>query len=154
MAEGSTITEEAAKTVGSLLNMGVHEIEKGLIKQYCKVMGETSPLYQDEDYARKSKYGGLIVPPGFMGIWKFSGGSSRDVSWKDNLTHSVDAGEKYEFYKPVHPGDVLFFARKLAGLSERESKSLGKMQLRTFEVTYTNRKGELVVKETKTSFVY
>ncbi len=154
MPEGSTITEEAARAVGSLLNTGVHEIEKGKIKQYIKVMGETSPLYDDEDYARRSRYGGLIAPPGLLGIWKFSGGSSRDVSWKDNLIHSVDAGEKYEFFRPVRAGDVLFFTRKLASLSERDSKSLGKLQLRQFEVTYTNQKGELVMKETKTSLVY
>ncbi len=156
MAEGSVITEEMTRAVGSLLNTAVIEVEKGKIKQYVKAMGETSPLYQDEEYARKSRYGGLIAPPGLLATQKMSGGASRDVPWKERefLKNSVDAGEKFEFYKPVRPGDIVFLTRKLRGLSERKSKSLGRMRLTEFEVTYTNQKGEVIAKETKTSMMY
>ena len=154
MTEGSLITEEMRNAVGSLLNVSVTEVEKGKIKRYVDALGETNPLYQDEDYAKKSRYGGLIAPPGLLITRGMSGGASHDMPWQDPLKHSVDAGERIEFYKPIRPGDTLFLTRKLASLSERESKSLGKMRLQEVEVTYVNQKGELVAKKTKASFRY
>ena len=154
MAEGSLITDEMRQAIGSLLDTSVLEVEKGKIKQYVRAMEETNPLYQDEDYAKKSRYGGLIAPSGLLITQAMSGGASYDMPWKDPLQHSVDAGERIEFFKPIRPGDTLTLTRKLAGLSERESKSLGKMRVQDVEVTYTNQKGEVVARKVKTSFRY
>ena len=154
MAEDSLITEEMRNAIGSLLSMAVIEVEKGKIRQYVNAMGETNPLYQDEEYAKKSRYSGTIAPPGLLITQAMSGGASYDMPWQDPLKHSVDAGETIEFYQPIRPGDILFLTRKLVGLSERESKSLGKMRVQEVEVTYVNQKGQVVAKKTKTSFRY
>ena len=154
MTEGSLITDEMRQAIGSLLDTSVVEIEKGKIRQYVKALGETSPLYQDEEHAANSRYRGLLAPPGLLITQAMSGGASFNMPWKDPLTHSVDAGEKVEFFKPIRPGDVLFLTRRLLSLSERESKSLGKMRLQDVEVTYTNQKGEIVARKVKSSFRY
>ncbi|MFC1918071.1 MaoC family dehydratase N-terminal domain-containing protein [Chloroflexota bacterium] len=154
MTEDSVITDEMRQAIGSLLDTSVLEIEKGKIKQYVRAMEETNPLYQDEDYAIGSRYHGLIAPPGLLITQVMSGGASYNMPYEDPLTHSVDAGEIIEFFQPIRPGDVLFLTRKLKSLSERESKSLGKMRMQDVEVTYTNQRGEVVARKVKSSFRY
>jgi acyl dehydratase len=154
MPEGSVITDEMRQAIGSLLDTSVIEIEKGKIRQYVRALEETNPLYQDEDCAAQSRFRGTIAPPGLLITQAMSGGASYNMPYEDFLTHSVDAGETVEFFRPVRPGDTLFLTRKLKSLSERESKSLGKMRMQDVEVTYTNQKGELVARKVKSSFRY
>jgi 3-hydroxybutyryl-CoA dehydratase len=33
------------------------------IQRYCRAVCDLHPLYFDEEYARRSRYGGLIAPP-------------------------------------------------------------------------------------------
>ena len=40
-----------------------YTLTREAIQKYCRVVGDLHPLYFDEDYARRSPYGGLIAPP-------------------------------------------------------------------------------------------
>src|SRR5713226_4508197 len=65
-AEESLIPEEARALVGQVLGVYSEVVERGAIRRYCQAMGNLNPLYLDEEYARDTRYGGVIAPPLFI----------------------------------------------------------------------------------------
>ena len=61
------IPEEMKECIGMVDPPAVYEVEKGSIRRYAEAVGDNNPLYRDEAYASKSRYGGIIAPPGFFG---------------------------------------------------------------------------------------
>ena len=49
-----------------------YTLTREAIELYCKAVGEDHPLYFDEDYARTTRYGGLIAPPSIHILLMFS----------------------------------------------------------------------------------
>ena len=39
------------------------------IRHWCEVMRDANPLYTDEEYASKSRYGGIVAPPTMVQTW-------------------------------------------------------------------------------------
>lgn len=51
--------------VGERSKGRLHEIEKGAIRRFAEALGETDPVYFDEEVARERGYHGLLAPPTF-----------------------------------------------------------------------------------------
>jgi len=49
--------------------VAVDEVCRPMIRHWCEAMQDGNPLYTDEEYARKSKYGGIIAPPTMVLTW-------------------------------------------------------------------------------------
>jgi len=54
------------KHIGKKLPTAVLDIEKGRVRFFAKVIGETNPIYTDEAAARAAGYPSLPVPPTFI----------------------------------------------------------------------------------------
>jgi acyl dehydratase len=67
MANDSLITDELRKLIGVTLDTIVFKVEEGAIQRYAQAIGDPNPLYNDPDFASKTKYGRLLAPPGFTG---------------------------------------------------------------------------------------
>ena len=66
MANGSLITEELRKLIGVTLDTIVFKVEEGAIQRYGQAIGDPNPLYNDPDFARKTK-----LNPNLLGrFWK------------------------------------------------------------------------------------
>ena len=143
MTEESVITEELRNMVGVEAEPEVFEVEKGHIRRFAEAVGDPNPLWQDETYARKSRYGNIIAPPMFLqdeGKNKFA---DRLMEMPLTLPGFLNGGIEAEFHKPMIPGDVITTRAKLADLSEKQGKT-GKLLFMVIEVTFTNQRGELV----------
>ena len=147
------VLEELRQYLGKQGPAMVFEVEKGAIKRYAQAIGDDNPLYWDEEYARNSRYGSIIAPPGFFG-WaarpivheeEVMGEAIMAVA-KAGYARLLDGGIEYEFHRPVRAGDTLVATAKIADFYERVSKSGEKMILTVFESTYLNQNGDLVVK--------
>jgi acyl dehydratase len=155
------LPEEMAGFVGKSIGVVVCEVEKSSIKRFADAVEETNPLYYDEDYAAKSKYGSIIAPPGFFG-WpvKLPRGATfmrpTDISDPPETTEAMrvalakvgyanvlDGGIEYEFFVPVRAGDMLTAKSIVKEIREREGKT-GKMAFVIIETTYHNQNKELV----------
>lgn len=146
MAEKSLITEEMRKAVGSLLNICITKIERSKIKMFVDATKDPNPLWQDEDYARKTSYGGTIVPPGYLITMQMEGESPGFyLPQLLALKGAIDAGGDWEFFKPVRPDDIIVVDRRCVDLYEKKG-SLGNMIFPVFETTYRNQQGEIVAK--------
>ena len=153
MVEGSLITDELRKLIGTTTEPTVFKVEEGAIQRYAQAIGDPNPLYNDIGYASKRKYGRLICPPGFNG-WPIKTG--RDLlALAQSLINAgappnlLDGGTEYEFFEPICAGDILTAITEIASISEKESKA-GKMLFTTTETTLVNQNGDVVTKSRST----
>ena len=96
------------------------------------------PLHTDEEYAKTTRFGGLIAPGvmSFMSVWaKFLE--------KDILGNELVAGKstKIEWLRPVYPNDVLTGRARISGLTRRNARN-GLVEI---TVEAYNQNGELVL---------
>ena len=143
------IPEEMKQCIGLVDPPAVYEVEKGAIRRYADAVGDKNPLYRDEEYAAKTKYGSIIAPPGFFG-WPVGTvpmggaiGKAITAAMNAGFFRILDAGKSYEFFIPIRPGDTLVGSPQIADISEKEGKS-GPMYIISFKTTYTNQNGAIV----------
>lgn len=97
-----------------------YEITREQVIKYVEAIGESNPLYIDEEYARRSKYGQLIAPPTIAAIVTTLGVALRGIRIPPGATH---AKQYFKFIKPIMPGDKLNIKTKLADkYIQREKK--------------------------------
>jgi acyl dehydratase len=154
------LPEEVMKLKGKT-EVRIFDIEKGAIKKYAEAIEDTNPLYWDDEYARNSRYGSIIAPPGFWG-WvpvnpakeaePFSSRGSQRFVIRDEALRALtkagysrvmDGGHAYEFFKPVRAGDTLAAVYKIVDIVERQGRA-GKFIILMQETSYSNQHGELV----------
>jgi acyl dehydratase len=152
VAGDSVITEEMRKVIGVESEPVIYEVEKGAIRKFADAIGDPNPLYYDEEYAKKSRYGGIIAPPGFFG-WPVKGGFVTTHPFDTPLKSLLNGGSEFEYFQPVRAGDVLSVTNKVTDLYEREGR-LGRMLFTQWESTYRNQKGEIVAKARGTFINY
>ena len=63
MAENPSSIDGVKAKIGEEWEPRVYEIEKGMIQRFVQAIDDPNPLWQDEEYAKKSQYGGIIAPP-------------------------------------------------------------------------------------------
>lgn len=96
------------------------------------------PLHTDEDYARKTPFGGLIAPGvmSFMAVW------ARYLE-VDFFGEELLAGKstRIEWLRPVYPEDTLRGKATVTGLIQRSARN-GVVEI---AIEAYNQKGELVL---------
>jgi len=151
------LPEEVTKLISQARSVKVLEVEKGAIKKFADAIDDPNPLYGDEEYARNSRYGSLIAPPGFFG-WptKWARGSTFPIFSevmveliaglaKVGYSQTIDGGIDYEFFCPIRAGDTLSASSVIKDVTERKD-SAGKAVFVITETTYTNQNSDLVAK--------
>ena len=141
MTESSIISGEYRDKVGEEWEVGVYEIEKGMIRRFTRAIGDPNPLWQDEEYARQSAYGGIIAPPNF--IVTIGGEEFGQLIAQVFPAGLLHGSTELECYQPVRPGDSIKVTVKLADIRERQS---ARTAFVTFDITYRNQSGELVAR--------
>ena len=149
---------EIRKLIGTSGQAQFYEVEKGAVRRFAEAVDETNPVYFNEDYARNSKYGAIIAPPGFFG-WplKQARNSPLTIDIPPELEVAftragyplslvLDGGMEYEFFSPVYAGDVLSATTTVRSLRERSSET-GTIIVAFLDTTYHNQQGALVAKQ-------
>lgn len=116
---------------------------KDSIRHFAEGIGDMNPLYRDEDYARKTKYGNIIAPPCYLYPiqWGVPGGGLTGI-------HGWYVGGDWEFYRPIYAGDEFRVVGVLRELVEKQGRmGGGKTWISYDEVIYINQRGEIVGKE-------
>ena len=143
MAEGSLSIKELRDKIGVVREVGVYEIEKGMIRKFALAVDDPNPQWQDEEYAGKSQYGGIVAPPTFIPTIGFERIEQELTSLSSAILHG---STELECYQPVRPGDKITVTSRLANIRELQGKGTSKTAFMTFEITYKNQKQELVAK--------
>lgn len=148
------VPDSLKQYIGKVDPPHLREVEKGAIRRYADAVGNDNPLYFDEEYAKKSRYGGIIAPPGFFGWAKQAIPSSEGLIGvmgamiEAGFAGILDGGMAYDCFLPVRAGDTLVASPKVLDVAEKEGKT--RMMIIRFEVSYYNQNGDLVAKAYQT----
>jgi acyl dehydratase len=110
------------------------------IRHFAHGLGDTNPLWLDEDYARTTRRGGLIAPPGFL----LSCGMPRSTGLPG--IHAMHTGHDWEFFRPVRPGDRITLRVSLHSLTEKLGQFAGRQFHEVDQGLYYNQDGELLAR--------
>ncbi len=157
MTEASLITGELQKLIGTTLDTVVFKVEEGAIQRYAQAIGDPNPLYNEPDYASKTKYRRLLAPPGFTG-WPVKAQRLSERLLKLLLkagapSKLLDGGVEFEFFEPIGAGDILTATTKFDGITERQTR-LGKTLFITLETTFVKQQGKLALKSRSTFILF
>ena len=148
--EESLLTPEAEAMVGKEGPPFTVRIEYFPIKKYAQAIAwpeQPNPLYVDEEYAKKTRFGGIIAPPTFATLLNREA-PPLDVPlkpWKVGL----NGGTEHVLHQPIRPGTTLTGRKKLVELKERRGKS--PMVISVIETNYVDQDGKPVVTTRDTS---
>ena len=79
-------------------------ITKEMIQRYARAIGDDNPLYFDEEYAKRTRFKGLISPPSIHAIFLFA------CTGDDHFMRTpgtINMGQNWYLQKPVRPGDTV-----------------------------------------------
>lgn len=135
--------DEARSLKGILLRRELHnrEATRLVIHRFIRGIGDRNPLYDDETYARASRYGGILAPP----CWLYSVDTTV-IAPKLPGIHAIYAGGEWEFHQPIRVGDSFSVAARLLDAEEKEGRFCGRMVLQNGEVLYRNQRDEIVAR--------
>ncbi len=157
MAKESLISDELQKMIGMRSEPVIFKVEEGAIQRYAEAIGDSNPLYNDLEYAKKSKYGRLICPPGFTGWPVKRGRTTESISAMlvkaGAPSRLLDGGVEFEFFEPIGAGDMLVATTTIAQITEKQTR-LGSTLFTTTETTYLNQNGNLVLKARQTLILF
>ncbi len=115
---------------------------KDAIGHFCAGIGDGNPLYTDDEYASKTRYGRLLAPPLFLYsvYWAAQGRGMPGM-------HAWHSGNDWEFYQPILEGDEFTYTNELTDVRVKESEMAGKTVVQYHDIVYFNKKtGEKVAK--------
>src|SRR5229473_2369056 len=123
------ITDEGVAKIRARIGKGFEgrrqwrtEATRDAIYHLALAIGDLSPLYLDEDYAKKTRWGSLIAPPiivNSMDTLRAVGSAGLPEGLPG--VHSIWTGSLYEWERPVKLGDKIRADCYLKSLSEKES---------------------------------
>lgn len=118
----------------------IFEVEKRHVRQFVEAIGDSNPLYLDEEYAAKTTYGGLIAPPTFPIAVASEGG---ELPIELDTRRMLHGEQEFIYYQSIRPRDHLHCQMKIADLYERVGKS-GSMQFLVLDTEMRDGTGEMV----------
>lgn len=147
LGEGK-ITEDGLEKLRSLIgtklripNIFNQYVSREAIRNYVDGIGDVNPLYRDEKYASRTRYGKLIAPPN----WLYSVFPTYVPVGLPGV-HAFHSGNDWEFYQPIFLGDTIYPECIYRGFEEKKSTFAGRIVISYMDAMHYNQKGELVAK--------
>ena len=110
------------------------------IRDFAYYMGSENPLFLDESYASRTRWGGIIAPPAMVGQAIIAPGL-RGIQW-------IYAGIDWEFFQVMRPGEVIAQRGYLVDAVEKRGRTVPRMILQIGNVECARQDGELVARST------
>ena len=125
------------------------EVGRAAIRYFAQAIGDKNPLYFDEEFAKGTRYGGIVAPPTFVCETTYYHGSERDENggparrFRSPVGTEIRAANDYEFFQPFRPDDVLTAHWKTTNIYEKKG-STGTLYFFEYDIIYTNQRDELL----------
>ena len=100
-------------------------VTKEMIKAYADLCGDHTPIHVDEEYARKSHFGG-IVAHGLFGLSLADGLKTRGTL---QFPPGASLGWAWDFLKPIHAGDRLHVKYRIGSMRPTRKTDWGIVRL-------------------------
>jgi len=125
------------------------------IRRWAMGMDYPNPIHWDEEFARNSKFGGIVAPQSMAVCMDFGDGIGPSLVGHIPNSHMLFGGEEWWFYgHTIRPGDQLFQERRFHDYKLVDTKFAGPTLIQRGDTTHRTRNGTLVAKERGTSLRY
>jgi len=112
-------------------------IDQADINQFAGFSGDFNPLHTDEEYAKKTPFGGRIAH-GLVAVSKMTGKFNQLGYWDGSVMALLETG--WTFLKPVKPGDTIFAKLMVTSLKESKSRDRGVITIKFDVLNQTEEK--------------
>ena len=141
MIDEPVISEELQSLLNVEFGPKVYEIEKGFLKRFAEAIEDPNPEWWQ------------VAPPTFPAALVPTGLLHRLFNAECPLKRILNGASELEYFQPIRVGDVIKVKGSLTRLRQLEGKE-GKTLFMITDVTYTNQRGEVVVKGKNTYVKY
>ncbi len=102
------------------------EVEKGRLRFFAKVIGETDPIFVDEDAAKAAGYRSLPLPPTFLFVMEIE--QPDPLAWFDEvgmeLPKVLHGEQSFTYHRQACAGDVLTFESRIVDVYDKKNGAL------------------------------
>src|SRR5450759_1085118 len=143
------ITDEAVAAARKMIGMQLRpegpylqDATLDTIRNFGNGIGDLNPLYRDAEYGRTSRYGSIVAHPMFPMALGWLG----RTRWGLPGVHGFYAGNDWEIFRHIRPGDRISAIERVLGVEEKESKFSGRLVIQYVEAEFANQHDELVAR--------
>lgn len=147
-AEGR-ITDEAIEAARKMIGLQLRpegpylqDATPDTLRNFCNGIGDLNPLYRDVEHGRTSRFGSMIAHPMFPMAYGWLG----RTRWGFPGVHGFYAGNDWELFRNVRPGDRLTCVERVVGVDIKQSQFSGRLAIQYVQAHFTNQRDELVAR--------
>ena len=148
LPEVEDISREAIDNAKAMIGMRLRteqftrDASLGALINFANGIGDANPLFRDQEYSANTKYGSVIGHPcaPYMRHW------SGRTRWGLPGVHGFFAGNDWEFFRVMRPGDSVNCVERVLDVQEKQSRYSATLVIQYVETTYTNQRDELVAR--------
>ena len=120
----------------------VRDASLGALLNFVNGIGDSNPIFRDQEYAAYSKYGSVIGHPcaPYMRHW------SGRTRWGLPGVHGFFAGNDWEFFRHLRPGDAVNCIERVLDVQEKQSQYSATLVIQFVETIYSNQRDELLAR--------
>jgi len=154
----ASLLERLKETVGQkIVIQAPDEMGRSSLRQYALAIGDFNPLYSDRDFALAHGLRDVMSPPTLIcDTWQYC---DRDMAARGDLIgrgpirelEGLRAGNEYEFFRPIHPDDVISAHWTVKDVYEKTGRT-GSLVFQVIQTTFYNQADELLARNTETMF--
>jgi acyl dehydratase len=125
------------------------------IRRWVMALDYPNPIHWDENFARASKFGGLVAPQSMAVALDYGHGCQPACAGCIPGSHLIFGGEEWWFYGPlVRPGDKLFQERRFYDYKVTDTKFAGPTMFARGDTLHRNQVGAPIAKSRSTVIRY
>ena len=146
LPEVEGITAQAIQNAKDMIGMRLRtenftrDASLGGLLNFVNGIGDSNPMFRDQEYSAYSKHGSIIGHPcaPYMRHW------SGRTRWGLPGVHGFFAGNDWEFFRHLRPGDAVNCVERVLDVQEKRSEYSGTLVIQSVETIYTNQRDELL----------
>lgn len=142
---------ELAHLIGKTGKPFTFKVEQRHIRQFAQAIGDTNPLYTDEEYAKNTPHKGLIAPLTFpVAVTPDNENDALDLGL--DYRRMLHGEQQFIYTRPIRVGEMLYCQMKVTDVYEKEGKN-GMMEFILFDTEIKDENGGHIV-TSRTNIVY
>ena len=125
------------------------------IRRWVQALDYPNPIHWHDEFARNSKFGGLVAPQSFAVCMDYGHGVMPACVGRIPGSHLIFGGEEWWFYgNHIRPSDRLYQERAFHSYKVSDTKFAGPTLFSNGDTVHRNQHGSLIAKERSTSIRY
>ncbi|MGI8328498.1 MaoC family dehydratase N-terminal domain-containing protein [Actinomadura scrupuli] len=116
-----------------------YEVSRVKIKEFATAIGDSNPIYVNQDAAKAAGHPDVIAPPTFPIAISLGASALSDPELGLNYAMVVHGEQRFSYTRPIHAGDVLLTESTITGI-----RSAGNNEVMNIETVIKTVDGEQV----------